>query len=111
MFKNYLFKPGKDQKLNTHQFGADNVAYSTQMGADNAALIVQYDGQSYTVEQNAGAAFGDFSVGGNQADILQMGPDGDFGAGAVDCDFDDPMNLDMDYEVPSFNLGDICDGC
>ncbi|MAY23279.1 MAG: curlin [Flavobacteriaceae bacterium] len=105
------YQAGKDQKLNTHQFGADNVAYSTQMGADNAALIVQYDGQSYTVEQNAGAAFGDFSVGGNQADILQMGPDGDFGAGAVDCDFDDPMNLDMDYEVPSFNLGDICDGC
>jgi hypothetical protein len=105
------FQQGKDHKLNTHQFGDGNVAHATQHGLDNRALIVQYDGQSYTVEQNKGLAYDDFSAGGNQADILQMGPDGDFGAGAVDCGFDEPMDLDMDYTVPGFDLGDICNGC
>ena len=87
-------------------FDLDGNPYSTNLDFPKQALE-----KVFGAHKNAGAAFGDFSVGGNQADILQMGPDGDFGAGAVDCDFDDPMNLDMDYEVPSFNLGDICDGC
>jgi hypothetical protein len=105
------FQRGSSHLLNTHQFGDGNVAHATQSGLANRALIVQYDGQSYTVEQNKGLAWNDYSAGGNQADILQMGPDGDFGAGAVDCGFDEPMDLDMDYTVPGFDLGDICNGC
>ncbi|SRX76159.1 curlin [Aequorivita antarctica] len=105
------YQQGKDHRLNTHQMGDGNVAYATQSGAANAALIVQYDGQSYTVEQNKGIGNTDFSVGGNQANILQMGPDGDFGAGAIDCGFDEPMDLDMDYDFPGVDLGDICGGC
>lgn len=105
------FQRGSGHKLNTHQFGDSNVAYATQSGLDNRALIVQYDGQSYSVEQNKGLGPVDFTGGGNQADILQMGPSGNFGAGAVDCDFDTPMSLDQEYYVPGLNLGDICSGC
>jgi hypothetical protein len=105
------YQNGAGHKLNTHQFGDASTAYSNQHGAGNAALIVQYDGQSYTVEQNIGLGLQDRSAGNNQADILQMGPDGDFGAGAVDCGFDEPLDLDMDYTVPGFNLGDICVDC
>ena len=106
------FQQGKDHRLNTHQFGDENVAHSTQHGIGNKALIVQYDGQSYTVEQNKGLSYNDFSAGGNQADILQMGPDGDLLWGEmVDCAFDAPMDLDMDYEFPPVDLGDICPDC
>ncbi|WP_410004569.1 curlin [Aequorivita nionensis] len=102
---------GSGHKLNTHQFGDGSVAHAAQHGADNRALIVQYDGQSYSVQQNMNLGVQDLSAGGNQANILQMGPDGDFGAGAVDCDFDEPVNLDMNYNFPGVSLDDICGGC
>jgi hypothetical protein len=103
---------GKDHRLNTHQSGDGSVAHAVQHGLGNRALMVQYDGQSYTVEQNKGLAFDDYSGGGNQADILQMGPDGDFGASDwTDCEFSTPEDLNMDYTVPGLNLGDICVGC
>ncbi|MEH6764400.1 MAG: hypothetical protein V7655_07865, partial [Aequorivita antarctica] len=102
---------GSGHKLNTHQFGDGSVAHSAQHGADNRALIVQYDGQSYSVQQNMNLGVLDRSAGGNQANILQMGPDGDFGAGAVDCDFDEPVDLDMNYNFPGVSLDDICGGC
>lgn len=102
---------GSGHKLNTHQFGDGSIAHAAQHGADNRALIVQYDGQSYTVEQNKNLGVFDRSAGGNQADILQMGPSGDFGAGAVECDFADPKDLDMDYTFPEVDLGNICGGC
>ena len=105
------FQRGQGHLLNTHQFGVGNTAHSTQSGLENKALIVQHDGQSYSVEQNVGLAWNDYTEGGNQADILQMGPDGDFGAGAVDCAFDAPMDLDMDYDFPAVDLGDICPDC
>jgi len=102
---------GSGHKLNTHQFGDGSVAHAAQHGAENRALIVQYDGQNYSVEQNMNLGVLDRSAGGNQANILQMGPDGDFGAGAVDCDFDDPVDLDMNYNFPGVSLDDICGGC
>lgn len=105
------FQQGKGHKLNTHQFGDSNVAQASQSGLENRALIVQYDGQSYTVEQNKNLGAYDLTAGGNQADILQMGPDGNFEDGAIDCYFDDPMSLDQNYNVPGLNLGDICEGC
>ncbi len=101
------FQIGAENKLNTHQFGDRNVAHSTQWGVNNKALIVQYDGQSYTVQQGVGVGAFD-----NQADILQVGPDGNFGPDyAIDCDFDDPMNLDMDFSVPMVMNPDICTDC
>ncbi|SRX76158.1 curlin [Aequorivita antarctica] len=109
--KSLAHQAGSGHKLNTHQFGDGSVAHAAQHGADNRALIVQYDGQSYSVQQNMNLGVLDRSAGGNQANILQMGPDGDFGAGAVDCDFDEPVDLDMNYNFPGVSLDDICGGC
>ncbi|MDC6352447.1 hypothetical protein PP178_12880 [Zeaxanthinibacter sp. PT1] len=102
---------GSEHLLNIHQRGNLNFGTSVQHGAGNAALLVQHDGQSYSIEQNAGLFALDRSAGGNQADILQMGPNGDFGAGAIPCEFDEPMNLDMTYDVPPVVIEDICDDC
>lgn len=102
---------GVGHKLNTHQFGNSNVAYSGQHGLNNSALVVQYDGQSYSVEQNMNLGQYDTSAGGNQANILQMGPGGDVVAGAVNCAFDNPKDLDMDYDFPGVSLDNICPGC
>ncbi|MDC6352448.1 hypothetical protein PP178_12885 [Zeaxanthinibacter sp. PT1] len=102
---------GNAHLLNIHQRGNLNYANTRQEGAANAALVVQHDGQSYSVEQNVGIGIFNTSAGGNQADILQMGPDGDFGAGAIPCEFDEPMNLDMTYDVPPVVIEDICDDC
>jgi hypothetical protein len=93
--------------LNIHQRGNDNYAESDQAGFANSALIVQYGGQSYVASQNLNGLGG----GGNQIDALQLGPNGDFGSAAIDCGFEDPMNLDMDYTVPGFDLGDVCPDC
>ena len=102
---------GESHLLNIHQRGNDNDATSVQAGDANSALIVQKGGQSFVAQQNAGLGTYDLSGGGNQIDALQLGPNGDFGADGIDCDFEDPMNLDMDYTVPSFDLGDVCPGC
>lgn len=98
----YSAQWGTGNLLNVHQRGAMNYGVTYQEGANNGALLVQYDGQSYDLNQNGT---------GNQANILQMGPDGDFSAGEIPCDFDDPMDLNMDYTVPSFSLDPACDGC
>ena len=102
---------GSSNLLNQHQRGTDNTAHSVQHGLANSALIVQRDGQSYTSLQNAGLGAFDLSAGGNQVDVLQLGPNGDFSTDGIDCDFEDPMNLDMDYTVPGFDLGDVCPDC
>ena len=101
------FQIGAENKLNTHQIGDRNVAHTTQWGLDNRALVVQYDGQSYFVNQGQNGE----SIS-SQADILQVGPNGNFGPDyAIDCDFDDPMNLDMDFSVPMVMNPDICTDC
>ncbi len=102
---------GENHLLNIHQRGNDNDATSVQAGDANSALIVQRDGQSFVAQQNAGLGTFDLSGGGNQIDALQLGPNGDFGTDGIDCDFEDPMDLDMDYTVPGFDLGDVCPGC
>lgn len=104
----YAVQFGNMNLLNIHQRGDNNFATSEQHGDSNAGLIVQHGGQSYSLEQ--GVRFG-VQAYGNQADILQMGPDGDFGAGAIPCDFEFPMNLDMDYSVPPVVIEDVCPDC
>ena len=105
------YQSGRDHLLNIHQRGDDNVAYSTQHGLGNSALMVQDGGHSYSVQQNKDLAQFDVSAGGNQADILQLGPNGDFATDGIDCDFDAPMDLTMDYSIPDFDLGDVCPDC
>ncbi|MCF6307509.1 MAG: curlin [Flavobacteriaceae bacterium] len=104
---------GEGHLLNVHQRGNLNVATTAQAGLANRALVVQRDGQSYTVEQNLNLAGGpahDLSAGGNQVDVLQLGPNGDFSTDGIDCYFDAQLDPTMDYTVPGFNLGDICLG-
>ncbi len=105
------YQTGEDNLLNIHQRGDDNDATSNQHGLANQALIVQRDGQSFVAQQNIGLGQNDLSGGGNQIDALQLGPNGDFATDGIDCDFEDPMDLDMDYTVPGFDLGDVCPGC
>ena len=101
---------GSGNLLNQHQRGNDNAATSVQHGLANATLIVQRDGQSYVSSQNAGLGPNDLSAGGNQIDIYQGGPADDFSS-LIDCGFEAPMNLDMDYTVPDLTIGDICPDC
>ena len=105
------YQTGEANLLNIHQRGHDNAATSTQHGLANATLIVQKGGQSYVAQQNMDLGQSDLSGGGNQIDALQLGPNGDFGADAINCGFEAPMNLDMDYTVPGFDLGDVCPDC
>ena len=105
---------GESHKLNVHQRGDSNWATTAQAGLGNAALVVQFDGQSYAVEQNLnlpGYSGGhDLSAGGNQADILQMGPDGSFEDG-IDCYFDPQLVPPTINDVPELTIDPICVGC
>lgn len=97
---------GADNMLNLHQIGDGSIGAISQFGDSNQALLVQHDGQSYGIGQ------GVFSpASGNQADVLQMGPNGDLTTGGIDCTWDAQLDLDMDYSIPSFNLADICPDC
>jgi len=102
---------GETHLLNVHQRGDNNYATTAQGGLGNRALVVQRDGKSYSVEQNLDLGRFNLSAGGNQADILQLGPNGDFGTDGIDCDFDAELDPTMNYDVPGFDLGTICSGC
>jgi len=92
---------GEGNLSNTHQRGNDNVGYASQEGNANRALIVQRHGQSYLSQQNGT---------GNQVDIYQGHPNDDF-SNMIECDFDEQMNLDMDYTVPGLDIPNICPDC
>jgi len=95
------YQSGQGNLSNTHQRGNDNVGNAFQVGTSNRALIVQRGGQSYLANQNGT---------GNQVDIYQGLPSDDF-SNMIECDFDDPMNLDMDYELPGLDIPNICPDC
>ena len=93
---------GNGNLLNTFQDGNGNRGITSQYGTDNAALLVQRGGHSYTIEQDGT---------GNQANILQLGPNGNFNTDGIDCSFLDPNNPTINYPDLDFNLSDICSGC
>ncbi len=101
---------GSEHLLNVHQRGIDNRALSVQYGIDNTILLVQRGGQSYTAQQNAaGGYFG--TNGGNQIDVLQLGPSGNFATDGIDCSFDPELDPTMNYSIPDFELEDVCPDC
>ena len=102
---------GEGHLLNVHQRGNKNVATTAQGGLGNKALVVQRDGQSYTVQQNLNLSRFDLSAGNNQADILQLGPDGNFTTDGIPCYFETPLDIYVNYDVPDFTIDDICGGC
>ncbi len=91
---------GNDNKLNTLQYGDDNYAATSQIGSYNAALVVQHDGQSYTLAQNGN---------GNQANIYQAGALGP--NSPEECSFEPQIVWDPVPVVPSFDPADVCVDC
>jgi len=96
---------GHDNDVNIHQRGDRNRATTAQRGQCNDILVVQHDGQSYSVEQNLN---GGLPGGNNTANIFQAGP----GGGAdIDCIINPELVPGAQTPVPSFNIADICPGC
>ena len=101
---------GQGHKVNVHQRGDANWATTAQAGLDNVALVVQYDGQSYSVEQNLDlGGILNVSAGANQADIMQQGPAG--GNPAIDCYFDPQLVPPTIDPIPELVIDPICVGC
>jgi len=92
---------GSRNLSNTHQFGNENVGWISQDGTLNGALLTQRGGHSYTIDQTGMR---------NQADIYQGNPGDDFGS-LIECDFDEQMNIDMDFTVPPVVIDDVCPNC
>ncbi|WP_452221170.1 curlin, partial [Lacinutrix salivirga] len=105
---------GNDNHLSTYQGGDGNAVETGQRGTMNTILVVQkeqgWGGHSYKVSQNlpGGTPVGSPN-GGNIADILQLGPDGDFAADAEGCDFQDPADLVCPDGLNSFDIANPCD--
>jgi len=99
---------GARNLLNTFQDGDGNRGETIQHGLDNQALLVQRGGHSYTITQNVANGV---QMGDNVADVLQLGPDGDFSTDAIDCEFGE-QNMQMAPIRPgTFGIDDVCEDC
>lgn len=102
---------GNDNKLSSVQTGNDSRLETLQNGRDNTIVIAQSDGQSAWVEQNRGE-YG--SNGGNQAAIIQTGPNGslpgDLGSEIINCDFQEMMQTPA-IEASTITINDLCPDC
>jgi len=101
----------KGNLVNTYQAGNNNVAHTAQRGKFNQALVVQKGGHSYSVSQNLGLAPGSMAGGNNIADILQLGPGGNFHTDGEDCEFPDQLDPTRNYHVQGFNIDEVCPDC
>jgi hypothetical protein len=93
---------GMHNKVNTYQDGEDNWGVTKQVGMWNKAFLVQKGSNSYMIDQ-----FGNF----NQADVLQLGPDGDIYNDGEECIFPDEMPPMYIPDIEHFNLPNICTEC
>ncbi len=98
---------GYGSLVNTYQSGDFNRVTTAQRGVANTTLVVQKGGNSYVAQQNLDQLGG----GGNQIDVLQLGPNGNFTTDGELCTFPGQMDPTMDYEVGGFDLLDVCPGC
>ncbi|MBQ0768984.1 MAG: curlin [Bizionia sp.] len=112
----YSTQRGSQNKVSTYQGGNGNIGETGQRGQNNTILLVQkqeagFGGHSFKVSQNlpGGLPVG-MPNGGNIADVLQLGPNGDFATDGENCDFQAPTDLTMPGGVPSFDIGDPCAG-
>ncbi len=102
---------GWNHVVNTYQDGhGANVVTTAQRGDKNTILAVQRGGHSYSVEQNVQEGL-ETTNGGNIADILQLGPNGDFEHDGIECEFEDPKSPNMDFDIQDFNIANPCDDC
>jgi len=99
---------GDHNLVNTYQGGNMNVANTAQAGQNNQILLVQKGGHSYSVSQNL---LDGMPNGGNVADILQLGPNGNFATDGEDCVFDPQLDPTRPYNAPVVNIADPCPDC
>jgi hypothetical protein len=115
--KGYVRQIGNGNNMIMGQFVGDgnlaasyqddnNIGVTQQWGNNNQALLVQksqggagHNGQIWQ------------SGNGNMADVLQLGPGGDFNADAEDCFFPDPVELNCPPPLPEVIIGAPCEGC
>ncbi len=97
---------GQENCVNTYQEGDNNWANTGQRGQHNQILLVQKDGQSYTVTQNLADGMPN---GGNWANILQLAPGSD--PAAIDCVFDPQLVPQDPLTIPGFALAAPCPDC
>ena len=98
---------GNGNLLNTYQGGNDNYVESLQHGTANQALLVQKGGHSFSLKQNEG----DFTGGGNFANVLQLGPDGDFIDDAENCIFPNQETVPTFTDISTYTIDAPCPGC
>lgn len=102
---------GNGNKVYTYQEGDMNVVTTGQRGQDNRIVVAQYGGQSYSVSQNLpGDPGSGMPYGNNQADIIQMGPDGEFPESNLSCEWTEEGLITFD-DIPQLSLPDVCMGC
>ncbi|MDX1271491.1 hypothetical protein [Bizionia paragorgiae] len=93
-----------------------NLASSWQKGDDNTGIIQQYSGlgnQALLVQKSDGPGLGHtggiYQTGnGNMADVLQLGPGGDFAADAENCDFLSQQPLVCPTPIDDITIDDPC---
>lgn len=104
---------GRGNQLFTVQDGDNNIAWTAQRGLENKINLQQTGGQSFIVNQNLpqGMLGGVGTPNGNNwADIVQVGPNGNFD-NIVDCEFPDQMSP-MDPKLPNpLTIDDPCPDC
>lgn len=96
---------GSENLTSAYQKGDNNVAYTAQAGHHNKIALSQYNGQSYSVQQNLGFGGG----ADNQASILQQGPGGN-NANIYQCDVS-RLTPQTFVDVDPLNIPDLCPGC
>ena len=102
---------GEGNKAKTSQIGSDNDVTTAQRGQMNVALVSQMtDGASYVASQNVADGF---NFGGNQIDVLQVGPGTDdfTEPSGLDCEFTDSLEMGGLTLSNSITLDPICTDC
>ena len=92
--------------MNATQSDWDNKTDQKQTGDDNHLLLVQKSqggaGHNATINQNGY---------GNMADVLQLGPDGNFADDAEWCDFQPEVELNCPTPLPPVVIDEPCPNC
>ncbi|WP_055435844.1 hypothetical protein [Lacinutrix algicola] len=110
----YQRQMGSNNTITSGQFGGAgnlastyqddlNMGSTSQTGNDNQALLVQKSqgglGHMASIIQNGDR---------NMADVLQLGPGGDFSADGEQCDFQAPEILNCPTPLPEISIGAPC---
>lgn len=115
--KGYVQQIGDNNDMTMGQFAGDgNLAFSYQ-DDNNFGITQQYgdDNQALLVQKSQGGAGHNGYIyqngTGNMADVLQLGPNGDFAADAENCFFPDPLTIECPTGLPPVVINAPCPDC